>query len=100
MGWYRFDSPEPIKSKYHWHQRRVKSLAFTPDGSYLLSGGDECVLVMWQLETGHKSFLPRIGSAIRHISVSPTGRSYALSCVDNAIRFVNAVENKIKFEYK
>jgi hypothetical protein len=33
----------------------VRALAFTPDGAQLLSGGDEAVLVAWQLATLHKA---------------------------------------------
>ena len=37
-------------STYHWHSDVVRALQFSADGSYLLSGGTEGVLVQWQLE--------------------------------------------------
>lgn len=55
--------------KQHWHAQCVRALNFSVDGEYLYSGGDEGVLVTWQLETGHRQFLPRMGSAIEHISI-------------------------------
>ncbi|GAA96159.1 uncharacterized protein L969DRAFT_43650 [Mixia osmundae IAM 14324] len=57
----------------HWHAHRVRSLAFTPNGAYLLSAGEEAVLVIWQLETHHKEYLPRLGSGIVSVAVSASG---------------------------
>jgi len=56
----------------HWHAHAVKSITFSPNGAYLLSGGEEAVLVVWQLQTGHKEFIPRIGAPINSIVVAPT----------------------------
>jgi NET1-associated nuclear protein 1 (U3 small nucleolar RNA-associated protein 17) len=33
----------------HWHAHAVRSLGFSPDGACLLSGGEEAVLVQWQV---------------------------------------------------
>jgi WD40 repeat protein len=69
--WYRYlQSDQLVTSSIHWHAHPVNSLVFTNDGSYILSGGQEGVLVTWQLATGHKQFLPRFGahiSSIRYI---------------------------------
>ena len=40
---------------------QVTSLAYTSEGSYLLSGGTEAVLVIWHVETREPRFLPRLG---------------------------------------
>ncbi|MCL7040811.1 hypothetical protein MKW94_011163 [Papaver nudicaule] len=58
-------------STWHWHQSEVKVLHFSSDGAYLYSGGKEGVLVVWQLDTGKKRFLPRIGSPLVHFTGSP-----------------------------
>ncbi|KAL6450397.1 NAN1 NET1-associated nuclear protein 1 [Candida maltosa Xu316] len=52
-----------------WHLDQVKSLQFTEDNNYLLSGGLEKVLVFWQLETEKKQFLPRLNGVIDKISI-------------------------------
>ncbi|OEH78287.1 wd g-beta repeat-containing protein [Cyclospora cayetanensis] len=53
----------------HWHAHAVSSLAFSSDGLVLLSGGEEGVLVMWQLQQNFsKQFVPRLGAPILHIS--------------------------------
>ena len=74
----------------HWHAHRVSALAFTPDGHYLLSGGEEAVLVIWQLRTLKQTFLPRLGATIVSISVSPNGETYVVGTENNAIRVVDA----------
>ncbi|OMO51290.1 hypothetical protein COLO4_37741 [Corchorus olitorius] len=58
-------------STWHWHPAEVKVLRFSSDGAYLYSGGKEGVLVVWQLDTGKKKFLPRIGSPLLHFIDSP-----------------------------
>ncbi|KAG2174669.1 hypothetical protein INT44_006933 [Umbelopsis vinacea] len=85
----------PVTALMHWHHRPLNTLSFTADGVYLLSGGEEPVLVMWQLETGHKQFLPRVGGEIKSITISPNQSLYALSEADNSIRIINAVSQQI-----
>jgi NET1-associated nuclear protein 1 (U3 small nucleolar RNA-associated protein 17) len=85
----------PVTALMHWHHRPLNTLSFTADGVYLLSGGEEPVLVMWQLETGHKQFLPRVGGEIKSITISPNQSLYALSEADNSIRIINAVSQSI-----
>ncbi|RUS16393.1 WD40-repeat-containing domain protein [Endogone sp. FLAS-F59071] len=97
--WYCFSPTKidrPVTSKLHWHAHKVNHLAFTADGVYLLSGGEEAVLVLWQLETGHKQFLPRLGSEIRSITVSPDQNLYALGHLDNSIRIVSALNLELR----
>ncbi|ORZ30942.1 WD40-repeat-containing domain protein [Catenaria anguillulae PL171] len=82
---------EPIVQTFHWHARRVNHFAFTHDGRHLLSGGDEAVLVIWQLETGQKQFISQLVSEILSITVSPDMSLFALAQFDNSIRIVSAV---------
>ncbi|KAJ8468395.1 hypothetical protein ONZ51_g9678 [Trametes cubensis] len=81
----------------HWHAHAVSSLAFTPNGAYLLSGGEEAVLVIWQLHTGKKEFVPRVGSPIVHIALLNNGgeEEYLLSLADASFVFVRASSLKI-----
>ena len=47
-----------------WHIDEVKSLCFSQNSKYLMSGGLERVLVFWQLDTEKQQFLPRLNGAI------------------------------------
>jgi len=54
-------------------------------GTNLLSGGVESVLVQWRYgQEGEKDFLPRLGSAITEITVSPDGSLFCTSHADNS----------------
>lgn len=90
------DGSEHIRSVHHWHHLPVRCLTFMADGSYLLSGGEESVLVIWQLDTGHKQFLPRMGGSIASITISPNHRFYCLGLDDNSLRLVNGVTHSIE----
>ncbi|KAG1472336.1 hypothetical protein G6F56_001597 [Rhizopus delemar] len=89
-------SSEHIRSVLHWHHLPVRCLCFMADGVYLMSGGEEAVLVIWQLETGHKQFLPRLGGSIDCITISPNNRFYCVGLDDNSIRLVNGITQTIE----
>ncbi|GAX72998.1 hypothetical protein CEUSTIGMA_g450.t1 [Chlamydomonas eustigma] len=81
----------------HWHSSAVGCLAFSPDGTYLLSGGRESVLVIWQVETGGQNFLPRLGGPLTSILPSPKGPSkYLISQADNTLRVINTASMKVE----
>ncbi|KAK0233628.1 WD40-repeat-containing domain protein [Armillaria fumosa] len=88
-------------SSFHWHAHPVSSLTFTSNGAYLLSGGEEAVLVMWQLETGKKEFVPRVGAPISTVSLSKTGNEeeYLLGLVDGTYLFISAASLRITRSY-
>lgn len=79
----------------HWHAHAVSSIAFTANGSYLLSGGEEAVLVIWQLQNGHREFLPRLGAPIDHITILPQSagaahQGYLVSLADGGMSLVDS----------
>lgn len=87
---------------FHWHAHAVSSVSFTTNGAYLLSGGEEAVLVIWQLETGKKEFIPRLGAPISTISISRPANGeeeYLLGLVDATYTFVSSASLKIIRSY-
>ncbi|KAK1975977.1 WD domain-containing protein [Colletotrichum cereale] len=80
--------------KYHWHRRAVHSLKWSKDGHYMISGGSENVLVLWQMDTGKMDHLPHLSGSIENIVVSPTGASYALHLDDNSAMVLSTSEMK------
>ncbi|KAJ5389303.1 uncharacterized protein N7496_000371 [Penicillium cataractarum] len=78
--------------KLHWHRGAVSSVRWSRDGNYLISGGQESVLVLWQLDTGRKQFLPHLSSPICNIVVSPNGNSYIVKLADNSVMVLSARE--------
>jgi WD40 repeat protein len=88
-----------ISTVLHWHSHSVAGLAFNADGHYLMSGGQEAVLVVWQLGTGKKTFLPRLGGAVGQISSDAVGSLCAVALLDNSVRLVDisALEQRWRF---
>lgn len=78
----------------HWHREAVASVKWSKDGNYLISGGRETVLVLWQLATGKKQFLPHLTAEIERLTVSPTGASYGIQLADNSVMILSTTELK------
>ena len=78
-GGVRLGDDASALSTWHWHANAVGALMFSEDGAYVLSGGEEAVLVLWQVETGVKQFLPRMGAPIRYIAGMPDPTLFAVS---------------------
>lgn len=77
----------------HWHAHAVSSIAFTANGAYLLSGGEEAVLVIWQLHSGRKEFVPRVGAPIVGVAITKRkdgDEEYLLSLADASFVFVRS----------
>ncbi|KAJ3663535.1 hypothetical protein Zmor_007789 [Zophobas morio] len=88
--WQRIFTSKPSKAVFHWHTLPVKCLGFSTSGSYFYSGGDESVLVRWQLDNHYeRKFLPRLASTIAQIRVSPNNALVAIATNDNAVRIVD-----------
>ncbi|OOF91054.1 hypothetical protein ASPCADRAFT_211656 [Aspergillus carbonarius ITEM 5010] len=78
--------------RLHWHRSCVNSVRWSKDGNYIISGGNESVMVLWQLDTGRKQFLPHLSSPIGNIAISTSGNSYAVKLADNSIIVLSARE--------
>jgi NET1-associated nuclear protein 1 (U3 small nucleolar RNA-associated protein 17) len=83
----------------HWHAHAVSSISFSPNGAYLLSAGEEAVLVLWQLQSGHKEFVPRVGAPILSVSVAKSvqdrTQEYLLVLADASLVVVDSASLKI-----
>ncbi|XP_045909358.1 WD repeat-containing protein 75 isoform X1 [Micropterus dolomieu] len=90
--WRNFNhKKEYTYSTLHWHHSAVSSLCFTPEGTNLLSGGLESVLVQWRYnQESQRDFLPRLGAAITHIAVSPDGALFCTSHSDNKVTIIQS----------
>lgn len=89
---------EVTPRKFHWHSTAVSTLQFALNGDYLLSGGEEGVLVLWQMSTSAKQFLPRVARRIEAIGVSNTSKLYALKLDDNIVKLVTATDLSLQAE--
>lgn len=88
---------------FHWHAHPVGGIDFTPNGAYMLSVGYEGVLVFWQIATGSKDFLPRLGGPIADLCISPVSalnndkeQEVAVIMSDGTILFVATQSYTVK----
>ena len=82
----------------HWHAHPLTVARFTGDGLYLLSGGPEAVLVIWQLSSSKKTFLPRIGGPISELCVNSDSSKYAVRTEQNIVYSIDAPSLNVDFE--
>lgn len=77
------------KGFLRWHIEPVKSVEFSVDENYLVSGGTEKVLVFWHLVLDRAQFLPRLSGPIDRIfadSNRPDHYSVALRISEGALK--------------
>ena len=101
--------PTPVAQHLHWHRTGVGAVKWSADGmcpwplslvvkiltylgNYVISGGAETVLALWQLDTGQKQLLPHLSASIESVVVSPSGVSYAIRLADNSAMVVSTAE--------
>lgn len=89
--WYCLNSGDNTlpQRTLHWHANEVTDMSFASGGRYLLSGGEEAVLVLWQIESGLRQYLPRLGAPIHFVTVSENDRWVAVSTSDNVVHLVS-----------
>ncbi|KAL6705772.1 NET1-associated nuclear protein 1 [Coniothyrium glycines] len=93
----RADNAENLRPKrLHWHRDAVGSVKWSLDGNYIISGGDETVLTIWQISTGKQQHLPHLSAAIENVVVAPSGSSYALTLANNSVIVLSTTELEAK----
>jgi hypothetical protein len=86
-------------STKHWHSHKVSAIETDIHSEYLYTAGEEGVIVIWNLKTEAKSFLPRLSTEIRTLSLSPDNQILCLNCKDQSLKFVNLFNFTVINEY-
>ncbi|KAH8334339.1 hypothetical protein KR059_009071 [Drosophila kikkawai] len=96
--WRDFEKRETMTNTLlHWHHDEVTSLAFSPSGVSIYSGGHERVLVKWSVAMPEeRKYLPGMASVIRHIVVSNDNENVLVCTEDNAIQLLSGSNNALK----
>ncbi|KAL8561957.1 hypothetical protein ACOMHN_001283 [Nucella lapillus] len=85
-----FHKDKTVRTEYHWHSLPVLCLAFSPEGSVLLSGGHECVVMRWQLNAEEKTPLPRLCGPLHSITPSPDGSVCVVAHTSNVLTVITS----------
>ena len=69
------------------HEGSVHSVAFSPDGKFLASGGDDHTVRIWSVETGEcLKVLKEQESSVHSVAFSPDGKFLASGGRDKIVR--------------
>eukprot|EP00741_Cyanophora_paradoxa_P011292 tig00020554_g10907.t1 len=85
-----------VQSKFHWHANAIGALVFTPDGRDLLSGGQEGVVVVWNVESRSRHFFPRLGQIITSLSTSQDSKLFAVATSENDVYILDTVTSSLQ----
>ena len=77
------------------HVSKVESVAITPDGKYIVSGGRDDTLKLWNLETGKevRTFAGHTGW-IKSIAITPDGKQALSGSHDKTLKLWNLKTGK------
>jgi len=98
--WSDIIKKQPIGRKFHWHSSALNSLMFMNDGNYLLSGGKEGVLVIWQLSNGKSSFVPRVGGVVEQLFKSADSQYIGMLLHNNMIKILSTCDYELSKSIK
>jgi WD40 repeat protein len=86
-----------VKQALEGHTGSVFTVAYTPDGRYLLSGSRDAHLRVWEVENGYQEHTSIIAHlfTLNHIAFSPNGRLFATCSMDKSIKVWDAQTIKL-----
>jgi len=74
------------------HSSKVIALAYSPDGSRLLSGGDDKSLIAWDVQSGEQAWsIKNLPDRVTNIAFCGSGEVLALTTKGENIHLVNAI---------
>ena len=85
-------------SVLRWHRKPVGTLAFSTDGRFLVTGGNDHLISIWNVERGlwdavmgvHERVLRGHQAPVTAVAFSPGGEKLASAAADRTIRLWNA----------
>ncbi len=75
---------------FNGHKGCVFTIAFSPDGKYLVSGSADKKVKIWSVEQKKEiASLKQYNKVVRSVSFSPDGKYLASGCDDGVIKLWN-----------
>jgi WD40 repeat protein len=88
---WNVDTGQPVGSPLTGHTNYVRTLAFSPDGHRLATGGDDATVRIWNLDTGQEVGRPTaVHTVVERVTFSADGRRVASGHGDGSVQVWNA----------
>jgi len=81
--------------QFRGHQHSVTSVAFSPDGSFVVSGSRDTTARIWGVETGKQLERFDHDGAVTDVVVSSDGNLLVTGSEDNSVRIWNLVDKQL-----
>ena len=86
--------PNKIMKEVHWHAHDVAVLEWSPDGTVLLSGGEEAVLCLWNARTWEHSKIARLGGSIVSAAWADDSATVVVAMTPSQLTLVDVIQKK------
>ncbi|KAJ4771340.1 Guanine nucleotide-binding protein subunit beta-like protein [Rhynchospora pubera] len=80
------------------HKGRVNAVAISPDGSLCASGGDSCVIILWDLAEGRRLYSLDAGAYVHALCFCPS-RYWLSVCAETSVQIWD-LDNKVMQNFK
>jgi WD40 repeat protein len=88
-------------SIFEGHSAEVNAVAWSPDGGYIASAGDDTCVLVW--EATSKNVITHFQAhtdIVQVVAWSPDGKNVASVSIDHSVRIWNAGSKEVKFSYR
>ncbi|SBS91230.1 conserved Plasmodium protein, unknown function [Plasmodium ovale curtisi] len=84
--------------RYKWHSHSVYNISI--EGKKIISSGEEAVLLIYNLESGHMDYISHLGCPCYYIYVNAKKNLIICNSLDNSLIFLNYNKRLIFYKYK
>ena len=90
VDWQKVAFDRPLGDLSSGHSAPVRCVAISQDGQFLISGGDDRIVKIWNIHEGEELYtLTGHSESVTSVAISPDGETFASGSVDKTIKLWN-----------